>query len=65
MVKEDWQYGLSSRVLQAVKDLSKSWKLFFNNQDTAGRPAFKQRSHQNKDLKQIELVLKVVNAITR
>ena len=42
--KEDWQYGLSSRVLQqAVKDVAKAWKLFFNNQDTAGRPTFKTK----------------------
>ena len=50
--KEDWQYGLSSRVLQqAVKDLSKSWKLFFNNQDTAGRPTFKTKKSPKQGFK--------------
>jgi putative transposase len=29
--KEDWQYGLSARVLQqSVASLSKAWKNFFN-----------------------------------
>mgnify|MGYP003086216873 CR=1 FL=1 len=47
--KEDWQYALSSRVMQqAIKDVVIAWKLFFNNQDMAGRPKFKIR----KDLKQ-------------
>ena len=50
--KEDWQYGLSSRVLQqAVKDLAKSWKLFFNNQDTAGRPTFKTKKSPKQGFK--------------
>ena len=40
--KEDWQYALSSRVLQqSVKDVAIAWKRFFNNQDIAGRPTFK------------------------
>ena len=35
--KEDWQYAMSSRVLQqAVKDVARAWDLFFNHQDTAG-----------------------------
>lgn len=30
--KEDWQYALSSRVLQqAVKDVATAWELFFNH----------------------------------
>ena len=40
--KEDWQHAFSSRVLQqAVKDVAAAWELFFNNQDTAGKPTFK------------------------
>ena len=32
--KEEWQYLLSSRVLQqAVADLAKAWKCYFNNKD--------------------------------
>ena len=47
--KEDWQYTLSSRVLQqAVNDVAIAWKMYFNNIDNAGRPTFKTR----KDLKQ-------------
>ncbi len=50
--KEDWQYNFSSRVLQqAVKDLAKSWKLFFNNQDTAGRPTFKTKKSPKQGFK--------------
>ena len=50
--KEDWQYNFSSRVLQqAVKDLAKSWKLFFNNQDTAGRPTFKSKKSNKQGFK--------------
>lgn len=50
--KEDWQYNFSSRVLQqAIKDLSKSWKLFLNNQDTAGRPTFKTKKSPKQGFK--------------
>lgn len=50
--KEDWQYTLSSRVLQlAVKDLAKAWKLFFNNQNTTGRPTFKTRKEPKQGFK--------------
>ena len=50
--KEDWQYALSARVLQqAVKDVAKAWKLYFNNQDTAGRPTFKTRKAPKQGFK--------------
>ena len=50
--KEDWQYELSSRVLQqAVKDVAKAWNLFFNNQDTAGRPTFKIKKSTRQGFK--------------
>ena len=48
--KEEWEYENSSRVLQlAVKDLSDSWKRFFNkSQEKVNRPKFKSK----KELKQ-------------
>ena len=51
--KQEWQYKLSSRVLQfAVADLAKSWKYFFNNKKNTtlrvGKPSFKLK----KNLKQ-------------
>ena len=50
--KEDWQYALSSRVLQrAVKDVATAWRLFFNNRDTAGRPTFKTRKEPKQGFK--------------
>ena len=50
--KEDWQYTLSSRVLQlAVKDVANAWKLFFNNQETAGQPRFKSRKSPKQGFK--------------
>ena len=50
--KEDWQYALSSRVLQqAVKDVATAWELFFNHQDTAGRPTFKTRKSPKQGFK--------------
>lgn len=50
--KEDWQYALSSRVLQqAVNDVAIAWKLFFNNQDTAGRPTFKAKKSNKQGFK--------------
>ena len=50
--KADWQYALSSRVLQlAVKDVATAWRLFFNNQDTAGRPIFKTRKEPKQGFK--------------
>ena len=42
--KQDWQYKLSSRVLQyASLDLEKSWKRFFNN--LSNRPKFKSKKN--------------------
>ncbi len=50
--KADWQYTLSSRVLQlAVKDVATAWRLFLNNQDTAGRPTFKTRKEPKQGFK--------------
>lgn len=50
--KEDWQYALSSRVLQkAVKDLATAWGLFFENQNVAGRPTFKTRKSPKQGFK--------------
>lgn len=50
--KEDWQYRLSSRVLQqAVKDVANAWGRFFNNPDTAGRPTFKTRKEPKQGFK--------------
>lgn len=40
--KEDWQYLLSSRVLQlAVKDLADAWSKFYNNSKEFGKPTYK------------------------
>ena len=50
--KEDWQYTLSSRVLQlAIKDTAMAWELFFDNRDTAGRPTFKSRKEPKQGFK--------------
>ena len=50
--KEDWQYALSSRVLQqAVKDLARAWESFFKHQDVAGRPTFKTRKAPKQGFK--------------
>lgn len=54
--KQDWQYQLSSRVLQfAVADLAKAWKFFFNNKkNTAlrvGKPSFKQKKNPKQGFK--------------
>ena len=50
--KADWQYELSSRVLQqAVKDLATAWELFYNNRGTAGRPIFKTRKTPKQGFK--------------
>ena len=40
--KEDWQYLLSSRVLQlAVKDLADAWSRFYKNSKEFGKPTYK------------------------
>ena len=50
--KEDWQYTLSSRVLQlAIKDVATTWERFFDNRDTAGRPTFKTRKAPKQGFK--------------
>lgn len=50
--KEDWQYAFSSRVLQqAVKDVATAWNLFFQHQETAGRPNFKTRKASKQGFK--------------
>ena len=50
--KEDWQYAVSSRVLQlAVKDVAIAWELFFSNRNTAGQPTFKTRKEPKQGFK--------------
>jgi transposase len=51
-VKEDWQYELSSRVLQqAIADLDKTWKDFFNKvQSKQGKPKFKSKKSATSKL---------------
>ena len=54
--KKDWQYQLSSRVLQkAVADLAKAWKYYFNNKDNtslhAGKPSFRQKKNPKQGFK--------------
>lgn len=40
--KEEWQYFLSSRVLQlAVKDLADAWSRFYKNPNEFGKPTYK------------------------
>ena len=67
--KEDWQYLLSSRVLQlAVKDLSIAWSTFFDSRKSSKKEnersenlPFVTRKIPNKVLKQIELLSKAEN----
>ena len=50
--KEDWQYTLSSRVMQrAIKDVATAWKMFLNNMDTVGIPKFKTRRESRQGFK--------------
>ena len=50
--KADWQFTLSSRVLQlAIKDLAVAWNLFFNNSKTASRPKFQNRKKPKQGFK--------------
>lgn len=50
--KADWQFALSSRVLQqAIKDLAIAWNLFFNNQETANKPGFQSRKKPKQSFK--------------
>ena len=54
--KQDWQYQLSSRVLQlAVADLAKAWQYFFNNKENkalhVGKPTFRQKKNPKQGFK--------------
>ena len=57
--KEDWQYLLSSRVLQlAVKDLSTAWSEFFDSRSgskkrkrKAGKPTFRDKKNPRQGFK--------------
>ena len=54
--KQEWQYQLSSRVLQfAVADLAKTWKCFFNNKKNkalrVGKPKFRQKKNPKQGFK--------------
>lgn len=53
--KEDWQYMLSSRVLQwAVKDLATAWSAFFNSKKKkrkVGKPSFQTKKNPKQGFK--------------
>ena len=50
--KTNWQFKLSSRVLQqAIKDLAVAWNLFFKNPKTANKPNFKSRKKPKQGFK--------------
>ena len=57
--KEDWQYLLSSRVLQlAVKDLSTAWSTFFDSRTSSkkrkrrvGKPTFREKKNPKQSFK--------------
>lgn len=50
--KEDWQYLLSSRVLQlAVKDLADVWSRFYKNSKEFGKPKFRSRKDSKQGFK--------------
>ena len=57
--KEDWQYLLSSRVLQlAVKDLSTAWSVFFDSRISSkkrkrkvGKPTFRDKKNPKQGFK--------------
>ena len=64
--KEDWQYQLSSRVLQlTIKDLAQSWSKFFNSQKQKNLKLesllFVLKRTRNKVLKPTARKLKMVN----
>ena len=43
--KEDWQYTLSSRVLQlAIRDLATAWSAFFNSKKSKSKSKYKPKS---------------------
>lgn len=56
--KEDWQYLLSSRVLQlAIKDLAQSWSTFFESKKPkkkkrkVGKPSFRSKKNPKQSFK--------------
>lgn len=56
--KEDWQYLLSSRVLQwAIKDLANAWSAFFDSKKPkkkkrkAGKPSFRSKKNPKQGFK--------------
>ena len=50
--KDDWQYLLSSRVLQlAVKDLSDVWSRFYRSSKEFGKPTFRSRKDSKQGFK--------------
>ena len=56
--KEDWQYRLSSRVLQfAVRDLATAWSAFFNSKKSktkklkVGKPSFRTKKNPKQSFK--------------
>lgn len=50
--KEDWQYLLSSRVLQlAVKDLADAWSRFYKNYKEFGKPKYRSRKTPKQGFK--------------
>lgn len=50
--KEDWQYLLSSRVLQlTVKDLADAWSQFYKNSKEFGKPTFRSRKDSKQGFK--------------
>ena len=63
--REDWQYTLSSRVLQwAIRDLANAWSTFFNNQKSktkkvkVGKPLFRSRKNPKQSFKTDEARIK-------
>ena len=56
--KEDWQYTLSSRVLQwAIRDLANAWSAFFDNKKPktkkrkVGKPSFRSKKNPKQGFK--------------
>ena len=56
--KEDWQYALSSRVLQrAARDLANAWTTFFNSKKSkkkklkVGKPSFRSKKNPKQGFK--------------
>ena len=50
--KDDWQYLLSSRVLQlAVKDLADAWSRFYKNSKEFGKPTYRKRKTSKQGFK--------------